>query len=702
MTYHATVSAKLDPGHPHRLGATYDGGGTNFAVFSENGQQVFLCLFSADGKHEELRLPLPEKTGSVWHGYLAGLKPGALYGYRVAGPYAPEDGHRFNLNKLLIDPYAQAFRGSFTDHSATFGYQQNSPAADLSYDTRDSAAHVAKCVVLQPETPPPDRPPLRHPWGDTLIYEAHVRGLTMRHPGIAPELRGTFDGMATPAMLEHLTRLGVTAVEVLPVQAIKSEGALAARGLVNYWGYNTIGFFAPEPRYFGPSGANGFRAMVDRFHEAGIEVILDVVYNHSAEGDHLGPTLSFRGLDNAAYYRLREDDPRYYVNDTGCGNTLNVEHPFVTRMILDSLRHWVQAMGVDGFRFDLATTLGREEHGFDRRGAFLTALRQDPVLSATKLIAEPWDVGPGGYQLGEFPALFAEWNDRYRDTVRRFWRGDARGAQELGSALLGSASVFDRRGRRVWSSINYAASHDGFTLADTARYAQRHNQANGENNNDGHHANFSENFGIEGETSDPDILARRARRQRNMLATVFLSQGTPMLLAGDEGGNTQKGNNNGYCQDNALSWLDWDGMDDGLIAFTAALSRFRRDHAVLRQVDFLHGAIRPVDRRPDVEWRAFGGGPLNWRDPDLASLCLHLRGNAESMAGKDMTDEVLLAFNRGDTDLDLFLPAPEGRRWRREIDTAQAQQHPSVVAEDRIRVAAHSVSAFVLSDSPTP
>lgn len=702
MTYHATVSAKLEPGTPHRLGATFDGGGTNFAVFSENGQQVFLCLFSPDGKREELRLPLPEKTGSVWHGYLAGLQPGALYGYRVAGPHDPENGHRFNLNKLLIDPYAQGFSGTFTDHSATLGYQQNSPSSDLSYDTRDSAPHVAKCVVPNPTLIPLDARPLSRSWDETVIYEAHVRGLTMCHPDVAPDQRGTFDALASPVMLDHLTKLGITAVELLPVQAIKSEGALAARGLVNYWGYNTIGFFAPEPRYLGPSGARGFRAMVDRFHSAGIEVILDVVYNHSAEGDHLGPTLSFRGLDNAAYYRLQDDQPRFYVNDTGCGNTLNVEHPFVTRMILDSLRHWVQAMGVDGFRFDLATTLGREEHGFDRRGAFLTALRQDPILSTVKLIAEPWDIGPGGYQLGEFPALFAEWNDRYRDTVRRFWRGDARGAQELGSALLGSASVFDRRGRRVWSSINYAASHDGFTLADTTRYAQRHNHANGENNNDGHHANFSENFGVEGVTKDPEIRALRARRQRNMLATVFLSQGTPMLLAGDEGGNSQRGNNNCYCQDNELSWIDWSEMDEGLIAFTAALSRFRHDHPVLRQMDFLHGAIRPSDRKPDVEWRSFAGGQLNWRDPELATLCLHLRGNAENVAGKDLTDQVLLAFNRSDDNLDLFLPAPDGHHWLRKIDTSVMAQANHIVSGEKIRVQAHSVSAFVLRDSPAP
>lgn len=695
MTFHATVSTRLEPGTPSRLGAHFDGGGTNFALFSDHAEQVFLCLFSPDGKTEEMRLPLPERTGAVWHGYLPGLKPGTLYGYRAAGPYDPEAGHRFNRNKLLIDPYTREFRGDFTDHTATFGYQNAAPEADLSFDSRDSAPFVAKSVVSDPALFPLDARPLCRGWHETMIYEAHVKGLTRLHPDIPEDQRGTYDGLASPAMLEHLTRLGITAVELLPVQAIKSEGALAGRGLVNYWGYNTIGFFAPEPRYFGPAGVRGFRAMVDRFHAAGIEVILDVVYNHSAEGDHLGPTLSFRGLDNAAYYRLQDDAPRYYVNDTGCGNTLNVAHPFVTRLVLDSLRFWVQAMGVDGFRFDLATTLCREADGFYRDGRFLTALRQDPVLAGTKLIAEPWDIGPGGYQLGGFPAKFSEWNDRYRDTVRKFWRGDAHGAQELGSALLGTAHVFDKRGRRVWSSINYAASHDGFTLADTTQFEMRHNEANGEGNRDGHKANFTDNFGVEGETDDEAIRKNRARRQRNMLATVFLSQGTPMLLAGDEGGNSQNGNNNGYCQDNAITWIDWSVLDPDQIAFTAALSRFRRETPVLRQMDFLHGATRESDRRKDVEWCGFDGKPLNWGNETLSCLCLHLRGNAESLTGKALTEEALLAFNRSDEDRDLVLPTTGPGTWVREIETSVARQAAMAVTGDRIRVPAQSVSAFV-------
>lgn len=696
MTYHDTVSATFEPGSPSRLGAHFDGGGTNFTVFSEHAEQVSLCLFSQDGAREEMRLPLPERTGAVWHGYLPGVKPGTLYGYRASGPYAPEAGHRFNRNKLLIDPYTREFHGLLTDHTANFGYQHASPEADLSFDSRDSAPFVAKSVVSDPALFPLDAQPLSKGWQDTLIYEAHVKGLTMRHSQVPEALRGTYEGLASPAMLEHLTKLGVTAVELLPVQAIKSEGALAGRGLVNYWGYNTVGFFAPEPRYFGPAGVRGFRAMVDRFHAAGIEVILDVVYNHSAEGDHLGPTLSFRGLDNAAYYRLQDDQPRYYINDTGCGNTLNVTHPFVTRMILDSLRFWVQAMGVDGFRFDLATTLCREADGFDRSGRFLTALRQDPVLADVKLIAEPWDVGPDGYQLGGFPAKVAEWNDRYRDTVRKFWRGDVHGAQELGSALLGTAYLFDKRGRRVWSSVNYAASHDGYTLADTTQFENRHNEANGEGNRDGHKVNYSDNFGVEGPSEDPAIRAQRARRQRNMLATVFLSQGTPMLLAGDEGGHTQHGNNNAYCQDNETTWIDWASLDPELTDFTAALSRFRHKTPILRQMDFLHGATRETDRSKDVEWRGFDGKALNWSDNTMSSLCLLLRGNAESAAGKRLTDEVLLAFNRGDDDLDLLLPPTAPDLWVREIESSEPAQTATPIVAERICVPAHSVSAFVL------
>jgi len=695
MTQLTAVSATVEPGSPTRMGAHFDGHGTNFAVFSESGDAVFLCLFSANGKIEK-RIALRERTGSVWHGYVPGLQPGSLYGYRVAGSYDPQQGHRFNQNKLLIDPYAHEFFGKFAHHEITRGYDASAAEADLSFDSRDSAAHVPKCVVSDPRIFTPTAQTLSRGWDDTLIYEAHVKGATKLHPDIAANQRGTYDGMAAPAMLDHLTRLGITSVELLPVQALQSEAALGQRGLVNYWGYNTVGFFAPEPRYFGPKGVQGFRAMVDRFHAANIEVILDVVYNHSAESDQLGPTISFRGLDNRAYYRLLKENPRYYVNDTGCGNTLNTSHPFVTRMILDSLRFWVQTMGVDGFRFDLATTLARQDHGYDRQGGFLNALRQDPVLAGVKLIAEPWDIGPGGYRLGEFPAVFAEWNDRYRDSVRRFWRGDRFAAQDLGRSLLGSADTFDRRGRRAWSSINYAASHDGFTLADTTRYVDRHNWANGENNNDGHRENLSENFGTEGISDDPAIQAKRKLRLRNLLATVFLSQGTPMLLCGDEGGHSQSGNNNNYCQDTETSWIDWPNLDAGLIDFTAALSRFRKAHPALRQIDFLHGDLGGTDQKPDVEWRAIDGGALAWDDPELSSLAVILRHHAKN--GKK-PDTVFIAINRSETPKPLKMPDAGDQVWLQEIDTAQMEQRAIAITKPTLTLPPNSLAAFALCDA---
>jgi len=694
------MAIEVKSGRANRLGAHFDGEGTNFAVFSENAAKVTLCLFSSDGRHEEHRIDLPERTGAVWHGYVPGLRPGALYGYRVDGPYAPERGHRFNPNKLLLDPYTREIYGTFTEHDATYGYQIGAPEGDMSFSTADSARHVPKSVVSDPADFPMDAKPLVCGHDGGLIYEAHVKGATMLHPEVPEKLRGTYDGFASEPMLEHLTRLGVDAVEILPVQALKSESMLRDKGLVNYWGYNTIGFFAPEPRYFGPAGVRGFRAMVERFHAAGIEVILDVVYNHSAEGDHMGPTLCFRGLDNAAYYRLLDGQPRYYVNDTGCGNTLNVAHPFVLRMIMDSLRFWVQAMGVDGFRFDLATTLCRSWQGFDAGGNFLTAIRQDPVLAGVKMIAEPWDIGPGGYQLGQFPPIFAEWNDRSRDTVRRFWRGDGHSAQDLGSALLGSASLFDKQGRRAWSSVNFVAAHDGFTLADATAYIDRHNEANGEDNKDGHHANHSDNFGVEGETDLPLIISGRKQRQRNMLATVLLSPGTPSLLAGDEGGNSQGGNNNAYCQDNPTNWIDWDKLDADQIAFTAAVIQFRKDHAAVRQNTFLHGAERKVDGLRDVEWRAFDGSCLNWRDPGLSSLCLVLRGCAESVPGNASMDTVLIAFNRESRSQVLVLPDPGKRTWVRKIDTSRAEQAAVAMDVRRTHVAAESVAAFVLREEP--
>lgn len=678
-------------GSPDRLGAVQDGNGTNFVVFSENATKVELCLFSPDGKVETDRFALPEKTGPLWHGYIPGLAAGQLYGYRVHGSYAPEQGHRFNPNKLLIDPYTRELRGEWTSTPATLGYDGASSGQDLSFSATDSAEFVPKSVVSDPDllraiqyhaSPRPT---------NELIYEAHVKGATQQHPDVPEALRGTYEGLASDAMLEHLQNLGITTVELLPVHGFVDDAFLVARGLRNYWGYNSVGFFAPEPRYFGPEGLLGFRTMVQRFKAAGISVILDVVYNHTAEGDQRGPTLCYRGFDNESYYRLIAGQPRYYVNDTGCGNTLNVSHPYVLRMVMDSLRFWVQSMGVDGFRFDLATTMGRENHGFDPNGGFFDALRQDPVLATARMIAEPWDIGPGGYRLGEFPHEFSEWNDMYRDTVRRYWRGDAHSAQELGARLLGSADRFDKSGRRAWSSINFVSSHDGFTLADITRYDRRHNEANTENNQDGHHSNFSDNCGTEGHTDDAAILARRSKRQRNILATLFVSQGTPMLLAGDEIGNSQDGNNNAYCQDNATGWINWDDADRGLLEFTRKLSAFRANHTALRQTRFLHGGTRPGDGQPDVEWTDFEGEPLHWRDPGLSCLSVTLRGASGAPEYEHDGDVVFIVFNRDEDAAKVILQdVPRGAHWIRYIDTAEpdleasgTRVEASIVAQGR-------------------
>lgn len=694
---------KISGGTPHRLGAHFDGTGVNFAVFSEHASKVELCLFSPDGKRETARIALPERTGPVWHGHLTGLPIGTLYGYRAHGAYAPEHGHRFNPNKLLLDPYTRELQGDWVNNPATLGYDDTSSAADLSFDTRDSAAFVPKSVVSDPALFEGLKKGRHTKTDKDLIVEAHPKGATMANPAVPENIRGTYEGLASDAMIDHLTSLGTKAIELMPVHSFVDDKFLVERGLRNYWGYNSIGFFAAEPRYFGPDGLKGFRAMVDRFHAAGIEVILDVVYNHTAEGDQRGPTLSFRGLDNASYYRLTAGQPRFYVNDTGCGNTLNVSHPFVLRMVLDSLRFWVECMGIDGFRFDLATTLGRENHGFEPNGGFFDALRQDPVLADVRLIAEPWDIGPGGYQLGGFPHEFGEWNDSYRDTVRRYWRGDAHSTQELGARLLGSADKFDRTGRRADASINFIASHDGFTLADTTRYNKRHNEANTENNRDGHGSNYSDNSGVEGETDDETIRAVRTRRQRNMLATLFLSQGTPMLLAGDEFANSQDGNNNAYCQDNDIGWLNWDKADIDLQGFVAALSKFRENHANLRQSWFLHADNRPQDGKPDVVWMDFAGEKLEWRDPGLANFCLLLRSHADTPHYQPDGAAIFIAFNRDAAKARVLLPdAPVGQTWLRMIDTDQNDQAAfgNVETADAA-IAGQSVVAFVLKPGET-
>ena len=682
------------------LGAVFDGQGVNFAVFSENAAKMELCLFSRDGTRETARLILPERTGAIWHGHVPGLKPGDLYGYRAHGAYEPHRGHRFNPAKLLVDPYTRSVHVAWSNAAETLGYEAGTSEREDRPSRIDSAPFVPKSVVPEIETPWSGAPWPRRPWSETVIYEAHVKGLTKRLPGIPENLRGTYEALGSEPVIEHLNSLGVTALELLPVHGFLDDGFLVERGLTNYWGYNSLLFFALEPRYFGPAGAEGFRQAVDRLHRAGIEVILDVVFNHTAEGDQRGPTLSFRGLDNASYYHLQAGHPQYYVNDTGCGNTMDVSHPFTLRLVLDALRYWVTVMGVDGFRFDLATTLGREAHGFDQRGGFFDAIQQDPVLCRYKLIAEPWDIGPGGYQLGAFPRDWGEWNDRFRDSARQFWRGDAHAAQELAGNFLGTASVFDRPGRKTFSSINFVAAHDGFTLADVTRYNDKHNEANGEKGADGHGHNYSDNCGAEGDTADPDILDRRARRVRNLLATVFLSQGTPMLLAGDEIGQTQRGNNNTYCQDNETSWIDWSKADQGLLAFARKLVALRRDNPVLRQGSFLHGHLRE-DGLQDVAWSNLEGGVLNWRDSRLDGFCLLLRGSAEDAAPDPGT--ALIAVNGGNKTRRLVLPdAGSGMVWECALDTAapDAAPHP-LRGPARPVVAPHSVGLFLARKAAT-
>ena len=652
------------------MGATFEGEGTNFAVFSSHASKVELCIFSSDGSEELTRCALPERTGDIWHGFAPTLRPGTLYGYRVHGPYEPEQGHRFNPHKLLLDPYTREFYGEWQQDSALLGYIEGDQSEDLSYSTVDSAPYVPKSIVSDPALFGVIESAERPDWGDTVIYEAHAKGLTQLHPDVPEAVKGTYEGLASDAIIEHLLSLGVTSIELLPIQAFVDESFLLDKGLNNYWGYNSIGFFAADPHYFGPKGIHGFRDMVRRFHHAGIEVILDVVYNHTSEGNQLGPTLSFRGLDNASYYRLSPDQPRYFENYSGCGNTLDLSNPHVMHMVMDSLRFWVESMGVDGFRFDLATTLARGvDGGFGPHSTWFSAMQQDPVLSKVKLIAEPWDVGPDGYRLGGFTPRFAEWNDRYRDTVRKFWRGEHHSAQDLSRSLLGTAEVFDNSGRGTWSSVNLITSHDGFTLKDTVSYNERHNEANLEGSRDGHSANYSDNCGVEGKTDNPEILSKRAQRQRNMLATLLLSQGTPMLLGGDEIGNSQQGNNNAYCQDNPIGWINWDEADSELLDFARQLVSFRKQHPAVRQSVFLHGDT-DANNLPDVEWFDFSGAPVDWDDPSLSGFCLLLRCSADRQYGEGADDTVLIVANRGEASSELILPAlSKGEQWTRVIDT---------------------------------
>ena len=668
------------PGRPYPLGATWDGSGTNFALFTAHAETVELCLFEDDGTTETARIPLPEYTHEVWHGYLPDVRAGQLYGYRVHGPYAPEQGHRFNRHKLLLDPYAKALHGSVSGwNDANYGYRVGHAQADLSFDTRDSAPYVPKCRVVDPAFTWGGERPTATAWYDTVVYEMHARGFTVRHPAVPEEARGTFAGLSTAAVVQYLRELGVSAIELLPVHAFLHDRPLIERGLRNYWGYNSIGFFAPQPEYLGTGGLGEFKTFVQVMHDAGIEVILDVVYNHTAEGNHLGPTLCFRGIDNKSYYHLVEGDERYCHDYTGTGNALELRHPYVLRMVTDSLRYWVQEMRVDGFRFDLATTLARVNGTYDSHAGFLDSVAQDPVLSTVKLIAEPWDTGAGGYRLGQFPPGWAEWNDRYRDTVRRFWRGDDGQLPELASRISGSSDIFDHQGRRPWASINYVTAHDGFTLRDLVSYAAKHNEANGEDNSDGSDNNQSLNYGVEGAATEPHIIALRERHVRNLLATLLLSQGVPMIVAGDEIGRTQGGNNNAYCQDNEVSWIDWDAVDDDLLSFATRLLQLRREHVVFRRSRFFLGQTIVGTGVKDIVWLRPDGSemtPEDWQNPGAKCACFMLSGEAgqthRTAEGEPEPDDTFLVIlNAGSADVAFKLPLPtRGARWAAVIDTA--------------------------------
>jgi isoamylase len=670
-------------GAPYPRGATWDGEGVNFALFSEHAEKVELCLFDEAGRHERQRIEMRERTDNVWHCYLPEARPGLAYGYRVHGPYQPADGHRFNPAKLLVDPYARELSGSLEWHDALYGYGVGAPEEDLAADGRDSAPYLPKCRVVDPAfTWGDDRRP-EIPWHDMVIYEMHVRGFSMRHPEVPRAQRGTYAGLSSAPVIDYLKRLGVTTVELMPVHAFVDDRRLVEMGLRNYWGYNTLGFFAPEPRYSASGSAKEFKTMVKRLHSAGIEVLIDVVYNHSCEGNHLGPTLAFRGVDNASYYRLVDDDRRHYLDFTGCGNTLNLEHPRVLQLVMDSLRYWVEVMHVDGFRFDLASALAREGRGVEPLGGFFTVVRQDPVLNRVKLIAEPWDVGEGGYQVGNFPLGWAEWNDRYRDGMRAYWKGDGGLIGEFARRLTGSSDLYGRSGRRPFASINFVTAHDGFSLHDLVSYNDKHNEANGEGNRDGHNDNLSWNCGVEGPTDDREIGALRERQKRNFLATLLLSQGVPMLLAGDERGRTQLGNNNAYCQDNETSWIDWRDTPErrALTEFTRLLIGLRRSHRIFRRRDFFQG--RPLHGREakDVHWLRPDGAEMSDEEWDQA----HARSLGVMLAGGDLgendrfgqpvrDDDFLLLFNAHHEPVEFVLPAFGGGAWLALLDTLHAPQ----------------------------
>jgi isoamylase len=695
------------PGKPYPLGATFDGSGTNFALFSEAAERVELCLFElgSRGKLTEERFELTEVDGYVWHCYLPQVQPGQRYGYRVHGPWDPSQGLRCNPNKLLLDPYAKATAGEIDWDQSLFGYDFGDPD---SRNDDDSASHMTHGVVINPFFDWEGDHPLGIPYNESIIYEAHVKGLTEQHPEIPEALRGTYAGLAHPAVTTHLTKLGITALELMPVHQFIQDSTLLDKGLRNYWGYNTLGFFAPHEDY-SASGSQGqnlgqqvqeFKSMVKAMHVAGIEVILDVVYNHTAEGNHLGPTLSFKGIDNPAYYRLVEDDQRYYMDYTGTGNSLNVRHPHSLQLIMDSLRYWVTEMHVDGFRFDLASTLAREFYDVDKLSTFFELVQQDPIVSQVKLIAEPWDVGPGGYQVGNFPPQWTEWNGAYRDTVRDFWRGEAN-LGEFASRLSGSSDLYEQSGRRPVASINFVTAHDGFTLNDLVSYDEKHNDANGEDNNDGESHNRSWNHGVEGPTDDPEILAARAREQRNFLATLLLSQGVPMIAHGDELGRTQQGNNNTYAQDSELSWIDWDHADQPLVEFTSAITRLRKDHPTFRRKRFFTGhTVRTGDgeRLNDIVWLHPEGAAMENDAWNQGGQAIGMYLNGHGIAGKDargrtITDDHFLIYFNGGDEVEVTLPAEEfAERWDVVVDTGgNADESPVIEAGSSLKMTMHSV-----------
>ncbi|MFK3795905.1 MULTISPECIES: glycogen debranching protein GlgX [unclassified Pseudomonas] len=698
--------SRIREGLPFPLGANWDGLGVNFAIFSANATKVELCLFDSSGETELERIELPEYTDEIFHGYLPDAHPGLVYGYRVYGPYDPKNGHRFNHNKLLIDPYAKQLVGKLKWSESLFGYTIGHPDGDLSFDERDSAPFVPKSKVIDPAYTWGRDQRVNVPWEKTILYETHTRGFTMRHPSVPDELKGTFSGLMVDEVIQHIKGLGVSSVELLPIHAFVNDQHLLQKGMTNYWGYNSIAFFAPDPRYLAHGKIAEFKEMVAHMHHAGLEVILDVVYNHTAEGNELGPTLSMRGIDNASYYRLMPDDKRFYINDSGTGNTLDLSHPCVLQMVTDSLRYWASEMHVDGFRFDLATILGRYHDGFDERHSFLVACRQDPVLRQVKLIAEPWDCGPGGYQVGHFAPGWAEWNDKFRDTVRAFWKGDEGQLADLASRLTASGNLFNQRGRRPFASVNFVTAHDGFTLHDLVSYNDKHNEDNDENNQDGSNDNRSWNHGVEGPTDDPEINALRLRQMRNFFATLLFSQGTPMIVAGDEFARTQHGNNNAYCQDSEIGWVNWDWDADGtaLHTFVKRLIKLRITYPVLRRGRFLVGDYNEELGVKDVTWLAPNGQEMSieqWHDRNARCLGMLIDGRAQETGilrrGADAT--MLLVVNSHHEGVNFTLPeVPEGVNWISLIDTNQ----PDIKGKDRFEfgteytVSPRSLLLFVL------